>query len=365
MKIKQRLLLSLVNLRSSVPPHRRWPHWLSISLGLWCAAAAAAPIAVEAKPSTEQAAAITSRVGVANGSQASDNSGFSVSNAGDVNGDGFADVLIGADGADPSGGSFAGRSYVVFGKRNIQPVELSRIENGTSQAGFVINGSNTFDFSGESVSGGGDVNGDGLADVIVGASFASPSGRDRAGRSYVVFGKRDTQPVELSRIEQGTSQAGFVINGSKARDFSGESVSGGGDVNGDGLADVIVGARYADPSGRTDAGRSYVVLGKRDTQPVELSSIENGTSQAGFVINGSNANDRSGESVSGGGDVNGDGLADVLVGAPRADPSGRSYAGRSYVVLGKRDTQPVELSGQGQHSQPARIITQAGGRQRN
>ncbi|WP_287129405.1 integrin alpha [Candidatus Cyanaurora vandensis] len=166
----------------------------------------------------------------------------------------------------------------------------------------------------------------------------------------MVFGKRNIQPVELSRIENGTSQAGFVINGSNTYDLSGGAVSGGGDVNGDGLADVLVGAPFADPSGRTSAGRSYVVLGKRDTQPVELSRIENGTSQAGFVINGSNTYDFSGDSVSGGGDVNGDGLADVLVGAPGADPSGRSSAGRSYVVFGKRNSQPVELSGQGQHN---------------
>jgi len=345
MKIKQRLLLSLVDLRPSVRPHRRWPHWLSISLGLWCAAASAAPITVPAEPSAEQAAAITRRVGfVANGSQAFDRSGYSVSNAGDVNGDGLADVIIGARGADPSGRSYAGRSYVVFGKRNIQPVALSNIEQGTSQAGFVINGSQASDNSGGAVSNAGDVNGDGLADVLVGAFGADPSGGNRAGRSYVVLGKRDTQPVALSSIENDTSQAGFVINGSNIGDVSGYSVSNAGDVNGDGLADVLVGAYLASPSGRIAAGRSYVVFGKRDTQPVALSSIEHGTSQAGVVINGSKGGDFSGRSVSNAGDVNGDGLADVLVGANGADPSGRSFAGRSYVVFGKRNIQPVELS---------------------
>nr|WP_256997570.1 integrin alpha [Gloeobacter morelensis] len=127
---------------------------------------------------------------------------------------------------------------------------------------------------GRSVSGARDVNGDGLDDVIVGSRYAYLDGRNRAGRSYVVFGKRNTQPVEVADFESGSSRDGFVINGSKEGDFSGESVSGAGDVNGDGLDDVLVGAPDADPAGRYDAGRSYVVFGKRNTQPVELADLE-------------------------------------------------------------------------------------------
>ncbi len=266
-------------------------------------------------------------------------SGWSVSDAGDVNGDGLADLIVGAIGADPAGRTDAGRSYVVFGKINNQPVELSTLESGTSQGGFVINGSTASDQSGFSVSGARDVNGDGLADVIVGAISADPAGRTNAGRSYVVFGKKNSLPVELSALESGTSSDGFVINGSNINDYSGLSVSGAGDVNGDGLADLIVGAYGADPAGATNAGRSYVVFGKINNQPVELLTLESGTSQDGFVINGSTAGDKSGRSVSGAGDVNGDGLADVLVGAPIANGT----AGRSYVVAGKRNGQPVNL----------------------
>jgi hypothetical protein len=98
------------------------------------------------------------------------------------------------------------------------------------------------------------------------------------------------------------------------------------------LADLIVGAKFSDPASGTDAGRSYVVFGKTDTTAVELSSIAAGT--GGFVINGQGANDNSGISVSAAGDVNGDGLADIIVGANQSDPAAGANAGRSYVIFG-------------------------------
>ena len=145
----------------------------------------------------------------------------------------------------------------------------------------------------------------------------------------MVFGKADTAPVNLSAIVAGTG--GFVINGIDAGDKSGFSVSGAGDVNGDGLADLIVGAYRAAPGGHSNAGESYVVFGKADTAPVNLSAVVAGI--GGFVINGIDPGDRSGISVSGAGDVNGDGLADLIVGASHADPGGNSFAGESYVVF--------------------------------
>jgi hypothetical protein len=136
--------------------------------------------------------------------------------------------------------------------------------------GFVINGSNEGDFSGGSVSDAGDVNGDGIPDEIVGANGANTSSTNEPGRSNVVFGKRNNQPVELSAIESGASLDGFVINGRNGLDYSGFSVSAAGDVNGDGLADVIVGVPGADPNNKFTAGRSYIVFGKRNVKPVQL-----------------------------------------------------------------------------------------------
>ena len=272
---------------------------------------------------------------VINGQSASDYSGHSVASAGDVNGDGFDDLIIGAFLADPAGGNYAGKSYVVFGTGGGfgASINLSAIAVGTG--GFVINGQSASDLSGRPVASSGDVNGDGFDDLIIGAGYASPAGGTNAGKSYVVFGTGGGfgASIELSAIAAGTG--GFVINGQTAGDYSGVSVASAGDVNGDGFDDVIVGALYADPAGGSGAGKSYVVFGTGGGfgASIDLSTIEAGT--GGFVINGQSVQDFSGRSVASAGDINGDGIDDLIVGADRADPAGKSNAGNSYVVFGK------------------------------
>ena len=266
-----------------------------------------------------------------NGIDASDFSGISVSSAGNVNGDGFDDLIIGALGADPNGKSYAGESYVVFGNDSgFASLDLSSL-NGTN--GFTINGIDSGDWSGTSVSSAGDVNKDGFDDVIIGARFASPNGNSVAGESYVVFGSDGgfAASLELSSLN-GTN--GFTINGIDGRDQLGISVSSAGDVNKDGFDDVIIGALGADPNGRSSAGESYVVFGSDSGfgASFNLSSLD-GTN--GFTINGVDGGDFSGYSVSGAGDVNGDGFDDLIIGARRADPNGKSDAGESYVVFGR------------------------------
>lgn len=263
------------------------------------------------------------------GADENDRAGISVSNAGDVNGDGFDDLIIGAKFADPNG-SASGASYVVFGKADGTAVDLSDVEQGTG--GFVINGVLAFDNSGLSVSDAGDVNGDGLADLIVGAPFTDLDDTVTGalnGSSYIVFGKVDGAAVELSDVIDGIG--GFAFIGADGREKLGRSVSSAGDVNGDGLADVIIG------SGDTGLGinKSFVIFGKADGEAVLQSDIEAGI--GGFVITAAQSADDMGKSVSGAGDINGDGFDDLIVGAPDGDSDGSDIldnSGTSFVIFG-------------------------------
>ena len=227
-----------------------------------------------------------------NGVAVNDSSGASVSNAGDVNGDGIDDLIIGAYGADPNG-SNSGQSYVVFGSRSgfVPDFNLSAL-NGSN--GFRINGIAAGDFSGVPASSAGDVNGDGIDDLIIGASGADPNG-SRSGQSYVVFGSRSGFVSDLN-LSTLNGNNGFRVNGIAASDRSGRSVSSAGDVNGDGIDDLIIGANSADPNGG-NSGQSYVVFGSRSGFGSDLNlSTLNGSN--GFRINGIAAVDYSGRSVS-------------------------------------------------------------------
>ena len=266
--------------------------------------------------------------GIANG----DLSGWSVSNLGDVNGDGIADIIIGAGLADPNATSGAGQSYVVFGSNSgfSSTFDLSALDGSN---GFVVNGINVSAQSGYAVSSAGDVNGDGIDDILIGAPAAPGFGFSvTAGESYVVFGSNTAfaASIDISTLD-GTN--GFIINGLLDNDSFGAAVSNAGDINGDGIDDIIIGAFAADPSGNASAGESYVIFGSNAgfTQYFDPSTLDGSN---GFVISGTDAGDVSGVSVSNAGDVNGDGIDDVIIGAPDADPNGNIGAGESYVVFG-------------------------------
>ena len=260
-----------------------------------------------------------------NGIAADDYSGYSVSSAGDVNGDGFDDLIIGTPFADPNGISYAGQSYVVFGSNSGFGAGLS-LSTLDGSNGFAINGIAEGDSSGSSVSSAGDVNGDGFDDLIIGAICADPNGINAAGQSYVVFGSNSGFGAGFNLSTLNGSN-GFAINGIACGDLSGWSVSSAGDVNGDGFDDLIIGAISADPNGMQYAGQSYVVFGSNSGFGAGLSlSTLNGSN--GFAINGIAADDFSGWSVSSAGDVNGDGFDDLIIGATVPTPTASVMQGK-------------------------------------
>ena len=271
---------------------------------------------------------------ILNGIDAVDYSGRSVSSAGDVNGDGYDDLIIGAYRADPNGDSQAGETYVVYGGASAPGTggrfNLSDLDGSN---GFILTGIDAFDWSGFSVSSAGDVNGDGYDDLIIGSPFADPNGEDSSGEIYIVYGGASAPGedgvLDLSTLD-GTN--GFILTGIDAGDGSGRSVSSAGDINGDGYDDLIIGAYYGADN---YAGETYIVYGGASapgTRGALDLSILDGTN--GFTLTGIDANDRSGWSVSSAGDVNGDGYDDLIIGAYWADPNGDREAGETYIVYG-------------------------------
>ncbi len=251
-----------------------------------------------------------------------DYTGRSVSSAGDVNGDGFDDILIGAENADANGIYNSGASYVVFGAASGFPAALSLAALDGSN-GFRIEGTAQFDRSGSAVSKAGDVNDDGFADVVIAGTTGF----------YVLFGKQSgfAPSVSLTTLD---GQNGFKISGVEMfNNF--QSVGAAGDVNGDGFDDVIVGGIY--PS--NFAGAAYVVFGKADGFAPDL-NVSDLTGSNGFRLDGSASGDDAGISVSGAGDMNGDGFDDVIVGAHRA----ASFSGAAYIVFGKAGGFAASLS---------------------
>jgi Ca2+-binding RTX toxin-like protein len=250
------------------------------------------------------------------GLAAGDYAGVSVSSAGDVNGDGYEDFIIGARGSD-AGASNGGSAYVVFGKAGGFPAsfDLSTLD-GTN--GFTFRGSTALAGAGMSVAAAGDINHDGYDDLIIG----SPSFGSSAGVSYVVFGHANGWSATLDSAALNNVN-GFRIFGAVTNGLSGYSVASAGDVNGDSFDDLFIAAPYA---GLATAGAGFVVFGKSGGfTDISLAALDGSN---GFKLS---SPQRTGQSVASAGDINGDGFDDLIIGAKL----GASYLGGTYVVFGK------------------------------
>jgi hypothetical protein len=350
--------------------------YLDLVVGAWgndAAGTNAGAVYVFLGPLPREGSLLTSAADLTlTGEYASDYAGYAVSGAGDVNGDGFDDLVVGAYGY--RGGT--GKAYVVYGSADPRgtrslstaDVQITGVLTGdgtayavagggdldgdgyddiaigaytddypgmTAGAVYVFRGGSTLatglittadtvllgeqynDQAGYSLAFAGDVNADGYDDLLVGAPSADEVA-SAAGKAYLFYGPLDDGAVDLYFAD-----ATFL--GETTNDLFGKSVAGAGDVNGDGYDDVIVGVDY-DDGAATDAGAGAVWYG-----PVPRA--RHYLSDADALLLGEVASDHAGRTVAGAGDVNGDGYADVLVGAPDHDQGGAA-SGSAYLVFG-------------------------------
>jgi hypothetical protein len=253
------------------------------------------------------------------GISAGDYLGYSVASAGDVNNDGIADLVVGADGF--SGGTDNGVAYIIFGSSSLSS-SATFILPPTAGNGLTITGINRGDGLGQSVASAGDVNADGIADLVLGAPQFYFSGADN-GAAYIIFGSSYLSSSATLALPP-TAGTGFTITGINSGDFLGNSVASAGDVNHDGIADLIVGAPFFPNNARN--GAAYIIFGSSALNASATFALPPAAGQ-GFTITGMNSGDFLGWSVASAGDVDDDGIADLVVGAPR-------FSGAAYIIFG-------------------------------
>ena len=253
------------------------------------------------------------------GEVSDDGAGYAVAWTGDMDGGGSPELLIGAP-FESSGADGAGAAYLVYGETAL----AERSSMVLSEADLKLVGEANLDYSGIALTGAGDVDGDGLADVAI-SSYYNDSGGDTAGAVYVVLGA--TAAVAASPLS--LSDADLQLLGESSGDMAGLSLAGPGDVDGDGLDDLLLAAPYENTGGDA-AGAVYLAHGATLaglSGPTDLSSVD-------LKFIGESSGAMAGGSLAGPGDVGADGLMDLFIGSPEGDDYGDDDAGAAYLVSG-------------------------------
>ena len=277
-----------------------------------------------------------------------------IKRAGDVNGDGLADFVIGNANASPDGLIGAGVSYVIYGSAVgfpalMQPSELD------GDNGFAVIGISAQDRAGLFVSGAGDFNNDGFDDVLIGAPYQTTDGKSEAGAAYLISGG-DNFPSAISLADVDGSN-GLVFKGSDIQDLAGRAVAAIGDLNHDGIDDLAIGAPGKGPFGVPSdyPGETYVLFGG-NFEGVALVTEADLNGNNGLVVRGIRGGvipieegeaiwgDLAGTDIDAAGDMNGDGVDDMIIGAPHTiiNPS-RKGVGQAYIVYGSNSAYPARL----------------------
>jgi hypothetical protein len=306
------------------------------------------------------------------GTQSRDYVGFSVSTAGDANNDGLADLLIGAHNAD-GGGSNSGEAYLISGADLAAADAADGVADGVIDLDFITDpdfdrtgagsyqfvGTQAYDNLGFAAAAAGDVDNDGRTDLIIGAQFGDGGGSN-SGEAYLIGGADLAAADAADGVIDGVIDLDFITDpdfdrtgagsyqfiGTEGGDEAGYSVSGAGDVDNDGLADLIVGAYQADGGG-SGSGEAYLIGGADLAAADAADGAADGVIDLDFITDpdfdrtdagsyqfiGTEAGDAAGFDVSAAGDVDNDGLADLVIGAWHADGGGAD-SGEAYLISG-------------------------------